>query len=91
MAETVTVTWGEEVYSPISYNTLKVGPLSYTTTVKDNETPYEAGVRAMAVVQELFAEQFQIKIDEFNTRIKQLKEANPSESKDVFSAGSSFK
>lgn len=44
--DTITVTWGEELYAPYRYNHFKVGPFTYTTTVQDGETPEQAFTRA---------------------------------------------
>jgi hypothetical protein len=46
--ETVTVTWGEELFSPVQYNSCRVGPFSFTTPVRVGETAGQALLRAHA-------------------------------------------
>lgn len=50
MQETVTVTWGEECFSPQSFHTYKVGPFSLTVKVREGETPAAAFERANAEI-----------------------------------------
>lgn len=44
--EWVEVVWGGETFTPVSYQTFKVGPLTMRTKVKPNETPEQAVMRA---------------------------------------------
>ncbi|HVE78368.1 MAG TPA: hypothetical protein VNA89_05885 [Gemmatimonadaceae bacterium] len=44
--EIVTVTWGEEVFSPAPYQSFRLGPFTMKTRVKDGEAPEEALARA---------------------------------------------
>lgn len=44
--ETITVTWGEEHYQVTKYNGFRVGPFTYTTSVRVGETPEQAIKRA---------------------------------------------
>lgn len=50
--ETVTVTWGEETFSPIQYNSFRVGPFSVTSRVLPGESRGDALRRISA---ELYA------------------------------------
>lgn len=43
--ETVTVTWGEEIFTPRQYHSFRVGPFSGTTVVREGETRVDAGRR----------------------------------------------
>lgn len=45
VTDTVTVTWGEEVFTPVPYNTFKVGPFTATTDVRAEETISDASDR----------------------------------------------
>lgn len=57
---TVTLTWGEEVFSPIQYQSFRVGPFSLTLTVPE-------GADAMEVVREgreMLAQMAQMAFDE---------------------------
>ena len=47
-ALTVTVTWAEETFTPVSYNTIKVGPFEATAYVRDGETIAQAHARVYA-------------------------------------------
>lgn len=44
--EEITVTLGEQVFAPVSYNSFRVGPFSYTTKIGPNETENMAFDRA---------------------------------------------
>lgn len=49
--ETITIVYGEEVYSPVTYNNYKVGPYTYTTTIRPGETfeqAFERGYNLLA-------------------------------------------
>lgn len=43
--ERVEVTWGEELFQPVQYNSFRVGPIKATTVVGPGETVGEAVVR----------------------------------------------
>lgn len=43
--EPVTSTWGEELYSPVQFNTFRVGPFSATTKIRSGETREDALAR----------------------------------------------
>lgn len=45
--ETVTVSWGEELFSPKQFHTVKIGPFHSTTAVRQGETHAQAMARAM--------------------------------------------
>jgi len=45
--ETITVTWGEELYTPRQFCSYRVGPFSASTTVRKGETRVHAGMRLM--------------------------------------------
>lgn len=92
VSDTITVTMGEQAFSPVPYNTFRVGPLTYTTSVNDHETPEEAVERATAVLIEQFQTQFEIQKEAFLERLEVLQDEIPNvQNRDVFSAGSTFK
>jgi len=45
LGEEVSATWGEEVFSPVQYNSFRVGPFSSTTHVRAGETRVDALAR----------------------------------------------
>lgn len=74
MAETVTVTCGEEKFFPQRYNGFTVGPISYTTEVQEDETAKEAMIRANKVLVEIMDKMFIVKQRRFLQHLKSLKE-----------------
>lgn len=46
VGEEVTVTYGEQVFSPVQYNSFRVGPMTTTTRVRPGETRADAARRA---------------------------------------------
>lgn len=50
--ETVTVTWGEEVISPVQYQSFRVGPFTMTTKIKEGESTVDAMHRAYAALEQ---------------------------------------
>lgn len=67
----VTATWGEERFCPVQYNTFGVGPFSFTTTVREGETPEQALQRAYGVVEAAAERCFEQKCVEHLERIKE--------------------
>lgn len=51
--DSITVTWGVQTFSPVSYNSFSVGPFSITTVIKDDETSKQAYERAWAYLTKL--------------------------------------
>lgn len=43
----VTVTWGEEIFSPQQFHTWKVGPFSSTVNIREGESLVDCARRAM--------------------------------------------
>ena len=70
MADTVSYTWGEERYSPIQYQTFGVGPFTYTTEVRDGETPEEAMDRARDFVKAEAKKSYNDKCRTFPARVR---------------------
>lgn len=48
--EVVTVTWAEETFTPVNYNTFKVGPFVLEGAVREGETSAEASARLYAEI-----------------------------------------
>lgn len=70
--ETVTVTFGEETFSPRPYNTIRLGPYTHETRVRVGETPADAAERAMAHLRAFAAIEFQRKMADFLAHLDQL-------------------
>lgn len=68
--ESVTVAWGEELLSPVQYNTLKVGPFSATVQVMAGETREQALVRAYASLQAFAEKERERKIASYLAALK---------------------
>jgi hypothetical protein len=75
MNEPVTATWGERTFTPVAYNTFKVGPFSYTTQVRPGESPEAAISRAQAIVDRQGQAAFEKALADFLTQLKQVGEA----------------
>lgn len=58
MADTITVTWGEENFMPYAYNGYRVGPLSITTEIRPNETYHQAYKRVWDELELIGREMF---------------------------------
>lgn len=58
--DTIGITLGAELYSPIKYNTFTVGPFSATVVVRPEETGADAAMRCYRVLLELNEAEFQI-------------------------------
>jgi hypothetical protein len=69
----VTVTWGEEVYSPVQYNSFRLGPYSMTTAVRPGETRAQAFERAYDDLERLAAASFAKKREAFFKNLGTLK------------------
>lgn len=70
---TIHVAWGEEVFSPVQYNSFRVGGHSITTTVKPGETVRAAYSRAWKMLEELAEMQFDDKVAGFSDRLSKTK------------------
>lgn len=75
MADRVTYTWAEERYSPIQYQTFGVGPFSYTTEVREGETPEQAMDRARDFVKALAKKEYLEKCASFPARVYNARKA----------------
>lgn len=68
--ETVTITWGEETYAPIPYNTFRVGPITITSNVRPGETYAQAVSRVHLELEEIAMQVFLAKRNGFFGRHK---------------------
>ena len=73
MNETVTVTWGREHFSPAQYMGFDIGPLSYTTEIREDETVEQAVTRAHKALNNVADKLFLIKRNGFIERLANLK------------------
>jgi hypothetical protein len=65
MATQVSVTWGEQTISPVSYNTFKIGPFSMTTEVREEETDEQAMERVYAALESFARSTYAKKLESF--------------------------
>jgi hypothetical protein len=70
----LTVTWGPEKFSPISYHTFDVGPFTMETTIKEDETADQAFQRAHQYLSQQARKAFQSRMREYFERVKETAE-----------------
>jgi hypothetical protein len=70
MADTITVVYGEEKFFPKMAQGFTLGPFSYTTEVRPNETPKEAIKRANKVLASVANTLFVAKRNTFFERLE---------------------
>lgn len=58
--DSIGITLGAELYSPVKYNTFTVGPFSATVVVRPGETGADAAMRCYRVLLELNEAEFNI-------------------------------
>ena len=63
--ETITVSFGEERFAPVQYESFTFGGIYYKTQVREGETPDQAFDRAWNFVNECAKRQFVAKRDGF--------------------------
>lgn len=66
----ITVTWGEETYSPIQYNSFRSGGVVLRSQVKPGETVEEAHERCMRHLRAMSAQQFEEQLRAFLDRVR---------------------
>lgn len=69
----ITVTWGEETFSPVQYNSFRIGGHSITVLVNQNETALDAWKRGWALLERAAEIQFEDKLRGFKERIDRTK------------------
>jgi hypothetical protein len=70
----VRVTIGKETFFPIKFNGFDVGPVEASTTVRGDETPEDAYVRAATAAEVMFAAQFEVKMRQYFERLARVDE-----------------
>jgi hypothetical protein len=71
--DSLTVTYGEEVFAPVQYNNMRLGPFSVTITVRSGETATRAFKRAHDLLETMADRAFEAKIQGFRDKMKRLK------------------
>lgn len=69
--ETITVTYGAQTFSPVRYNSFTVGPFSYTTIQKPDETLVQAYQRAWEYLQKIASHNYTLVRAEYYSRLEQ--------------------
>jgi hypothetical protein len=69
----LTVTRGEETFSPVQYNSFRLGALTITTTVKPGETIEQAYDRCHRTLEELSDKQFDAQLKAFSNRLEKAR------------------
>ena len=66
----VIVTWGEETYSPVQYQSFRVGSFALRARVLPGETYAEAHARLLNVARECSRQQFDVQLQEHLERVR---------------------
>lgn len=66
----IVVSWGEEMYSPVQYNSFRAGGVSLRTQVRSGETPSEAHDRCMRHLRSMTQSQFDEQLRTFLDRLR---------------------
>lgn len=66
----ITLTYGEQLFAPIQYNSFRVGPFTLTVTVRPGETASAATARGLKVLGEVAAAAYKEARDDFFARAK---------------------
>lgn len=69
----LTVVWGEETFSPVQYNSFRVGGHSIKVVVQPGESGAEAFARGWKILEEAAEVQFADKLKGFKQRIDRTK------------------
>lgn len=70
----VTVTWGEETFSPVQYNSFRIGGHSVTLAVNEGETLIDTWKRGWKMLEDAAEIQFTDKVTGFADRMKRAKD-----------------
>jgi hypothetical protein len=70
--ETISVTWGEELFTPVSYCSFRVGPFSASTTLRAGESREQAGDRLMRELEKIAAKERDNKIRVFKDALDKV-------------------
>ncbi len=73
--ESITVVWGEEVFSPVQYNSFRVGPFTYTVTQRFGESLEKAVKRANDFLEKHADKMFVAKRNAYLARLKTVRDA----------------
>lgn len=65
MAQRISVTWGEELYAPVQYNSFRNGAMTIELDVVPPETVEQAHERALGILRGLSKKQFAAQRDAF--------------------------
>lgn len=72
-ARTITVTLGRECFQPLQFNTVEVGPISVTAAMVEGETIAAAYMRLRAALTPLFQTEYELKLQDFLERRRQMR------------------
>jgi len=70
----VTVVWGEETFSPVQYNSFRIGGHSVTLAVEEGETLLDTWKRGWKMLEEAAEISFNDKVSGFADRMKRAKD-----------------
>jgi hypothetical protein len=70
----ILVVWGEETFSPVQYNSFRIGGHSVTVVVQEGESALDAWKRGWALLEQAAEIQFADKLSGFKARIDRTKQ-----------------
>lgn len=71
--ETLKLTWPEELFSPVQYNTFKIGGFEVVLKPKPGETLDDMIARGEAMLERIGQRQFETKLAGFRDRLRATK------------------
>lgn len=69
----ITIAWGEETFSPVQYNSFRIGGHSIKVVVQPGETALDAFARGWAILEQAAQVMFDDKMAGFRNRMNQTK------------------
>lgn len=69
----ITLAWGEETFSPVQYNSFRVGGHSIKVIVQPGESAQDACIRAWKILEEAADMMFKAKLAGFADRLNRTK------------------
>jgi hypothetical protein len=70
----IEVTWGPELYAPLRFHTMTIGPYRMTVTPEDGETDEQAFARGFKFLEAMARKAFATELDAFLKRCKHAKD-----------------
>lgn len=72
VGDTISMSWGKELFCPVKYNNFEIGPFTASTTIRKGETQAVATERVRRYLAVLAKEEFDRKLKGFLARLKKV-------------------